>query len=73
MAEYPKFEKVNDNVIRIIVEKADEVSLVKLIESKKAIEEKIAQLTTALNNLNEIIENAEKMGIVAVEIKPEGK
>jgi hypothetical protein len=67
MAEYPKYEKVDDNTIRIIVEKADNVSLSKLIETKKAIEAKLIQLQTTLDNINEILKNAEKMGIVAKE------
>ena len=68
---YPKFEKVNDNTIRIIVERAEEVSLVKLIETKKQLEEKKTQIEASLININEILENATKLGIVPEEKKEE--
>jgi hypothetical protein len=67
MADYPKFEKATDNVIRIISEKVDEVPLTKLLENKKMLEEKIAQMQGVLKNINEIIENAEQLGIVPEE------
>jgi len=67
MADYPKFEKATDNVIRIISEKVDEVPLLQLIDNKKKLEEKIAQMQDVLKNINEILENAEKLGIVAEE------
>jgi hypothetical protein len=67
MTDYPRFEKVNDNVIRIIFEKADEVPLAKLLENKKLVEEKIKQMQDTLKSINEILENAEKLGIVAEE------
>jgi hypothetical protein len=69
MSDYPRFEKVNDNVIRIIFEKADEVPLAKLLENKKLVEEKIKQMQDTLKSINEIIENAEKLGIVPEEKK----
>jgi hypothetical protein len=71
MSDYPRFEKVNDNVIRIIFEKADEVPLAKLLENKKLVEEKIAQMQDTLKSINEILENAEQLGIVVPE--PEEK
>jgi len=40
MTEFPRFEKVDDHTIRIINEKADEVSLNSLLENKKQLEEK---------------------------------
>ena len=64
---YPKFEKVNDNTVRIIVEKADEVPLAKLLELKKMLEEKLAQMTATLNHVNKIIANAEQLGITVPE------
>ena len=72
MENYPKFEKVNDHTIRIIIEKADEVPLAKLIETKKQIEEKLIQLNQTLTSINEILGNAEKLGIVPEEV-PETK
>ena len=69
--DYPKFEKVNDNIIRIIVERAEEVSLAKLIETKNQLEEKKTQIEASLININEILENATKLGIVPEEKKEE--
>lgn len=67
--DYPKFEKVNDNTIRIIVERADEVPLAKLLETKKQLEEKKIQIEISLASINEILDNAEKLGIVPEEKK----
>ena len=69
MSDYPKFEKATDNSIRIINESIQEVSLAKVLETKKQLEEKITQYTETLKNVNKIIENAEKLGIVAEEKK----
>jgi len=63
MEQYPKYEKVNDHVIRIIVEQAEEVTLGKLLETKKQIEEKLIQLGRTLKNINEILDNAKKLEI----------
>jgi len=69
MADYPKFEKAGDNVIRIISEKVDEVPLLQLIDNKKKLEEKIAQMQDVLKNINEILENAEQLGITIPELE----
>ena len=69
MSNLPRFEKATDNVIRIISEKVDEVPLSQLIDNKKKLEEKIAQMQDVLKNINEILENAEKLGIVPEEKK----
>jgi len=68
----PKYEKVDNHTIKIIVEKANEVSLqqivdnrTKLIEQKKLIEE-------TLKNVEEILKEAKKLGIT-VEEKKENK
>jgi len=39
----PKFEKVNAHTIRIIIAKAEEIPLTKLLENKKAILEQKKQ------------------------------
>ena len=66
---YPKFEKANDNVIRIITERSEEVPLAKLIETKKLLIEKIGQMNESLKNINEILDNAEQLGITLEENK----
>jgi hypothetical protein len=69
--DYPKFERVNDNVVRIISEKIDEIPLASLLENKKQLEEKKAHIEEVLKNLNEIIDNATKLGIIPEEKKEE--
>jgi len=66
---YPKYEKIDEHTIRIIIEKGDNVPLSKLIENKKIIEEKIKQMQDTLNSINEILTEAEKMGITSEELK----
>lgn len=67
--EYPKYEKVNEHTIRIISERADEVPLTKLIETKKKLEENLAQIQQTLNNINDILNNATELGITPEEKK----
>ena len=69
MSDYPRFEKVNDNTIRIVSEKVQDVPLANVLETKKQLEEKLAQLTETLKNVNDIIKNAEYLGIVSEEKK----
>lgn len=64
----PKFEKVNTNTIRIIVEQAQEVSLDKIVANRKVLLEQKEQLELTLKNIDEILANAKRLGIVA---KPE--
>jgi hypothetical protein len=71
MSDYPRFEKVDNHTIRIINEKADEVKLSNLLENKKQIEDKIAQLQQVLKNVNEILNNAVELGITPEEKKEE--
>lgn len=59
----PKFEKVDDNTIRIIVEKADEVPLARLIETRKQIVEQRDNMNKTLKNIDEILTEAKKLGI----------
>jgi enamine deaminase RidA (YjgF/YER057c/UK114 family) len=66
MSEYPKYEKVNDTTIRIITTHSDEVALQKLIDTKKNLEEKKAQIVQTLKNIDDILENAAELGISSV-------
>lgn len=63
MPDYPKYEKISDTQIRIIVEKQDIAEISKVIETKKLVEAKISELTKTLDNINAIIENAEQLGM----------
>ena len=61
----PKFEKVDANTIRIIVENAQDVSLDKIVENRKVILEQKEQLELTLKNIDEILDNAKRLGVVA--------
>jgi len=63
----PKFEKVDANTIRIIVEKSNDVPLAQLLDNKKQLLEQKKVLETTLKNIDEILTEAKKLGIVAKE------
>jgi len=74
----PKFKKVNVNTLRITVEKTDDVLLNQIIKNKKYLENQKLQLTAdyetklkgidqTLKNIQEILDVAKKLGIVAKE------
>jgi len=65
----PKFEKVNDNTIRIIVERAEDVPLAKLVENRAKLLEQKKNIEQTLKNVDEILEAGKKLGIVAEEKK----
>ena len=63
----PKFEKVDKHTIRIIVERAENVPLAKLVDNKEKILAQKKVLETTLKNLDEILTEAKKLGITAEE------
>jgi len=65
-----RYEKVNDNTLRIILEVQDDVTLNRLLANEKQLEERKTQLETELKqvteilvNVNKMIEEAKKLGI----------
>jgi ATP-dependent Clp protease ATP-binding subunit ClpA len=77
----PKFEKVDDNTIRIIVEKIQNVPLSQIIDNREKLlkqkkqmkedvetQEKIIDQT--IKNIDEVLAEAKRLGIVAKPIKP---
>ena len=65
MKEQPKrFEKADDNTLRLILERVENVPMATLISNKKQLEEKIAEFQRVLDNVNEMLEEATKLGIV---------
>jgi len=62
-----KFEKVDNNTIRIIMEQAQEVPLIQIIANRKVLLTKKFELEETLKNLDEIIANAKRLGIVVKE------
>ena len=67
MKKYPKFEKVDANTIKIIIEKSNNVPLAQIMQNRKQLLENLAQGKQALKNIDEIIENAKKLGITPKE------
>lgn len=65
MIPKPTFEKVDDNTIQIIVEKATNVPLIQIVENKKKLLAQKAQIEEALKNIEEILAEAKKLGITA--------
>lgn len=63
----PKFEKVDEHTIRIIVEKSNDVPLAQMLENKKQLIEQKQALELTLKNIDEIIVEAKKLGITAKE------
>ncbi len=68
MSKYPKFEKVDANTIKITYEKANNVPLSTIMQNRKRFLEQKAQIEETLKNIDEVIENAKKLGIVPKEI-----
>ena len=64
---YPKFEKVDEHTIRIIDEKSDEVKISSLVENLKQLVEKRDQINKVIANIEEILKNANELGIIAEE------
>lgn len=63
----PKFEKVDAHTIRIVVERAEDVPLAKLVENRVTLLEQKKAIEQTLKNLDEILEAGKKLGIVAKE------
>lgn len=66
----PKFEKVDANTIRIIVEKANDVPLGQILNNEKQLLAQKKQIEDALQNIAEIKAQAKKLGIT---LKPKDK
>lgn len=67
----PRFEKVDDNTIKIIVEKADDVGLYQILQNQKHFLKQKEAIEKALKNIDNILAEAKKLGIIAKE--PEAK
>jgi hypothetical protein len=61
---YPKYEKVDEHNIRVIVEAPNVVSLSKLLENEQTVAKKIEELQTKLKYIREVIEEEKKLGVV---------
>ncbi len=67
MSKYPKYEKKDENTIRIILEQANEVPLAQIIKNREQLLKQKAMVEDALRNVDKVLENAKKLGITPKE------
>jgi len=68
MNEKPvKVEKADDNTLRLVLTRTENVTMVNLLANKKQLEDKIADMQKVLDNVNEMLSEATKLGIVPKE------
>lgn len=58
-----RYEKVDDHVIKIIVEKAEDVPVAKLVENKQKLEGERDRIVQVIKNIDEMLEKAKELGI----------
>jgi len=68
-----RYEKVDDTTVRVIAEKIDDIDINILLKNKAIMEENVKQYESKLkieserlNQINTIITEAEKIGVVSV-------
>lgn len=66
MDTYPKYEKEDEFTLGITVPVKDKVTLSKLLANRKSFEEQLKKLQEKIATINEIIAEAEKLGIKPV-------
>ena len=59
-----RYKKIDNHTIQLIVEKATDIDLAKLIEGRDQLIAQIKDLNERLINIKEIIAEADKLGIV---------
>ena len=59
----PKFTKVDEHTIKITVENASDVPLFQIVENKVRLLNEKKQIESALKHIEEILDNAKKLGI----------
>ena len=68
MKQIPRrYEKVDANTIKIIIEKENNFPLSAIMQNREQLLKKKAQTEEALKNIDEIIENAKRLGITPKE------
>ena len=58
-----RYEKVDDKTIRFIIEKPTDVTIAQLLSNRKELIEKYEQVKKAIDNIDEILTEATKLGI----------
>lgn len=59
----PKYEKVDAHTIKVIIEKAEDVPITRLLENKKQFLGEKARIERVLKNIDEMLAEAKKLGI----------
>ena len=69
----PTFAKKDDHTISIIVEKTTDVPLAQIIENKKKLLGQKAVVEEALKNIEVILDEAKRLGIIAKVLPTKGE
>lgn len=71
MSEKPKrFEKHDKYTLKIILEKTEHVDIGRLIANKKQLEEQLDQVLNVLKNVNQMLAEAKKLGLISKPLIP---
>lgn len=62
-----KYEKASEHVIRVIIEKAQEVDLTTLLKNRKVVKDDIDTLNQRLADIDEVLAQAKVLGITEEE------
>lgn len=69
MAEYPKYEKVDNDTIKRIEERASTINIQNLLKGKQDLLAKKNEIEKTLKKVDDILENAEKLDI-SIKLRP---
>lgn len=58
-----RYEKVDEKTVRFIIEKPTEVTIAQLLSNRKELIDKFGQIKKAIENIDEILTEANKLGI----------
>ena len=72
MSEYPKFEKIDQNNIRMIEEKQKVLDVQQIVQAKFQLEGQIKEIKKTLKNIEIILDNAKNLGI-DITLKPKDR
>lgn len=66
---FPRYEKVDDHTIKIVVEKAKNMDLETLIKNRKIMQEQLDIFIQRVKDIDEVIAQAKSLGITVREGK----
>ena len=59
-----RYEKVDAHTLRLIVEKADDIPLAQLIETRRKVQADLDRSVRVIANIDEMLAKAKELGIV---------